>query len=564
MKTIQKISFFILTIYLFLSLGIYTSNTFAQNVTSPSISSTEITYYVQIAAFHHGSPGDYDELFDIGELYVEDDQTGLKRVVIGYYSDEQQAKQILQKVLALGYTEAFVSRRLKDDAIMIVDQPVSSSASTPINTNSSIINHPHQNNFSIPNTPPIIKTYSTTGNSELIPPTEQLPKEEAYIIRLGTYYHEKDAPYIGVASHFGNILVDEAFGKKTFLLGKYDTKTQVEQVVQQLHKAGFYTSSIYRIKQTSLPPIPTVIIPSQQVITDHISPTKPSTNNIATNNSRNTSTDLSSYTPPSNPSTTPQSFNTSTPQALSPSTPQSFSPSTPQSFSPSTPPQSPNSSIPQQPLSPSTSQSLNNPSIPKSPNPSISHYQSFDAHFTKENFLIFNVGIYDPASKTKGDPIAKDMNKKLEGKRISSHLNYLLNNMGINNSDISNFYAISTFSISPKHTGYIIRQGGSFLSATNDIVLYVYDNTQQKFIAHEILSTVERNTNTVKEIKTLISDLDNDGILDLLTYYKESFYGSDGQLNDQKDAQAKVWKNGQFVNAAIDQKEELIKLLRLY
>ncbi len=156
------------------------------------------------------------------------------------------------------------------------------------------------------------------------------------------------------------------------------------------------------------------------------------------------------------------------------------------------------------------------------------------------------------------------MNKKLEGKRISSHLNYLLNNMGINNSDISNFYAISTFSISPKHTGYIIRQGGSFLSATNDIVLYVYDNTQQKFIAHEILSTVERNTNTVKEIKTLISDLNNDGILDLLTYYKESFYGSDGQLNDQKDAQAKVWKNGQFVNAAIDQKEELIKLLRLY
>ncbi len=424
---------------LLLSFVVHFSPFQAQAQTDP------VVYFVQVAAFR-GEPADFDDLQNVGQLYIEEDDTGIKRVVLGYYPSRTVANNILSSVHGMGYVDAFIQKRYESD-MEILDG--SDTASTP-------------NYDSPPQPTPVNDT--PIGNNE------------AVVIKLGTYNHLGDAQLIGLAEQFGEVYVDEhSNGTKTVLLGSYNSFGEANAVGSKLNSIGLSGLSFFRINRSFL-------------------------------NSAGSST-------------------TTTPPPYTP------------------PPSSP---------------------VPSTPNPTRDR-PVFNNHFNTENLIALNVGIYTPAN---GNALAEtdetiDKNEELAGKLIGPELLYLLGSFGQTTIPLR-FYGLNKFSLGTGHDAYIIREAENRTGGINNTYLYIFDKTANQFVSRELLSGVTQNGSDIKETRTTIMDLDSDGTLDLLPFFKEKYYASNGQLVSNKDVEAKVWRDGQYIQARIEDKDQVINEMGLY
>lgn len=172
--------------------------------------------------------------------------------------------------------------------------------------------------------------------------------------------------------------------------------------------------------------------------------------------------------------------------------------------------------------------------------------------FEKMNFNIFKVDAYDPTNTN------SYVNDLLKGTEMTSAVTAFFEKTM---TPSLQYFSIGSFDIAPNFTAYMVRSGKGSFHNDNDIHLYVYDQTAQKMIVKELISSVMTTTNTYSKIQTWITDANNDGILDLLIYQKSETTTPDGQYASSNGLTGKVWMNNTYVKADIKDEEGLKKKL---
>ena len=179
--------------------------------------------------------------------------------------------------------------------------------------------------------------------------------------------------------------------------------------------------------------------------------------------------------------------------------------------------------------------------------------------FEKTDFEIRNVDAYDPTQK---DGMTQEYNsellkknKALEGKKISNSLLYLFNDANIRQNEMQ-YYGISIFDIDKDNEAYMVRFGDGLYDKNNKILFYIYNKSEGSFVGSEILSSVLGSNTLFTKTQSWIMDLNNDNILDILSYTIEEYF-TQGEHIEKGKFDAKVWLNGRYIEAQIVNEERL-------
>lgn len=65
-------------------------------------------YKVQVGAYKVITKGKFDNLNDVGPVYLEDTPNGMKRIIVGDFSERGKAEETLAAIKKLGYTQAYI------------------------------------------------------------------------------------------------------------------------------------------------------------------------------------------------------------------------------------------------------------------------------------------------------------------------------------------------------------------------------------------------------------------------------------------------------------------------
>ncbi|MGB1204001.1 MAG: SPOR domain-containing protein [Chitinophagales bacterium] len=180
--------------------------------------------------------------------------------------------------------------------------------------------------------------------------------------------------------------------------------------------------------------------------------------------------------------------------------------------------------------------------------------------FEKTDFEIRNIDAYDPTQKAgmKETTYSADLlskNKALEGKKIPHSLLYLLNDANIKQS-VMEYYGISIFDIDSDNEAYMVRFGDGLYDKNNKILFYIYNKSEGNFVGSELLSSVLGNNTLFTKTQSWIMDLNNDNILDILSYTIEEYF-TQGEHIEKGKFDAKVWLNGRYIEAQIVNEDRL-------
>ena len=177
----------------------------------------------------------------------------------------------------------------------------------------------------------------------------------------------------------------------------------------------------------------------------------------------------------------------------------------------------------------------------------------------KTDFEIPNVDAYDPTQKDGMTPEHSSellkKNKALEGKKIPNNLLYLFNDASIEQENMQ-YYGITAFNIDKDNEGYMIRLGDGFYDKNNKILFYIYNKSEGEFVGSELLSSVLGSNTLFTKTQSWIMDLNNDNILDILSYTIEEYF-TQGKHIEKGKFDAKVWLNGRYIEAQIVNEDRL-------
>ena len=90
------------------TLSLFVVITQLSNATPPV---QDFVYNIHIGAFVKANISDFDDIRPYGFIYAEEFDKSLLRIYMGDYDSEQEAKAVIAKVKAKGYTEAYISGR---------------------------------------------------------------------------------------------------------------------------------------------------------------------------------------------------------------------------------------------------------------------------------------------------------------------------------------------------------------------------------------------------------------------------------------------------------------------
>ncbi len=73
-------------------------------------------YTIYIGTFVNAESSDFDKLRDIGFIYAEDYDNSLKKIYLGGFTSREKAEKILPSLQNKGYVDAFISRKIANEA----------------------------------------------------------------------------------------------------------------------------------------------------------------------------------------------------------------------------------------------------------------------------------------------------------------------------------------------------------------------------------------------------------------------------------------------------------------
>ena len=190
-------------------------------------------------------------------------------------------------------------------------------------------------------------------------------------------------------------------------------------------------------------------------------------------------------------------------------------------------------------------------------------FESFDALFRPTTFNIYNVDAYDPTQEknntiTNGDQASRNQN--LKGVLIPSNLVSTFDSSVVDPA--LSFYALDKFDVNPNLKGYIVRSGMGLYDKENNINLYVFDKKLGRFAIRQPLSSVTSSETKFSKTQSWLMDLDNDGVVDVLSYTAEEIFEvNTGAFLQSSFFAAKVWRDGKLVDAQIVNEPKLKKQL---
>lgn len=501
---------------------VFNSTAFGQTKKTPP---APRVYKLQIAAYREiNFAQNVKGLDTIGTLFIEEDPSGIYRVVMGYYKDATEAKAALANVRQAGYENAYLTAQALTAPLGVDVAKVFSSdnpeewfaANEPAETETSetqeqtVADKPAstpKEAKSATKPPPVeieVKEENMLDKADntKITPKEELfaNKEAAYAIDLGSFEQIGDIR-LGALNGLGNLFTNP---QNHVMIGIYEEEEEATQNLNAVKKNGFKYATI--------------------------------TSDVAASISRNES----KTTIPAKKITAPPEPK---PEAV---------------FTPTKPPKS----TPTQPAPTPKKATTTEQTAPKTTNAkTAADFQKFDGIFAEVEFDLFKVDAYDPtqetiSASTTDTPEDVARNEQLKGEKIDPALWYVANQTPKDPS--WNMHGLYKFNLDAEHSAYVIRTGKKTYQNDNFIDLYVYNEQQKRFVTKENLSRVWSTPTMMGITQSWILDLNNDGTLDFLSYVIEENSQPEKGYETSNKFVGKVWLNKRFVDVKI-MNEEILK-----
>lgn len=509
-------------------------------------------YKLQIAAYREiNFAQNVKGLDTIGTLYIEDDPSGIYRVVMGYYKDAAEAKTALANVRQAGYPNAYLATQTLTAPLGVEVAKVFSSsdpeewfaAKEPAEEPASEtkeqvvadkppIAAPKEAAIAKKATSPIEakeETMSDKTNEKQQPKDNEAPVEEElmaannqqYAIDLGSFEQIGDIK-LGALNGLGDLFTNP---RNHVMIGVYDEEGEANQNLQVVKKSGFKYAII-------TPEIAASISKNKTV------PEKPIAKKAAT--------------PAATPKPEPK------PEAV-------FTPVKPKTAVPTptakAPPPTAKTATETTAPKPETYNVNTNANANATSSKAATDFLKLDGIFSEVEFDLFKVDAYDPtqenisASNT-DTPEDIVLNQQLKGEKIDPALWYVFNQTPKDPS--WGVFALYKFRLDAEHSAYVIRSGKKTYLNDNFIDLYVYDELQKRFVTKENLSRVWSTPEMMGITQSWILDLNNDGVLDFLSYVIEENSQPEKGYETSNKFVGKVWLNKRFVDVKI-MNEEILK-----
>lgn len=491
-------------------------------------------YKLQIAAYREiNFAKNVKGLDTIGTLYIEDDPSGIYRVVMGYYKDAAEAKTALANVRQVGYENAYLTTQTLAAPLGVEVAKVFSSSDpeewfaakepaeepAPESKEQVVANKPPANAKKV--TPTIEAKEETMSDKAGKDNEKEQQKEQAaeepmaannaqYAIDLGSFEQIGDIK-LGALNGLGDLFTNP---RNHVMIGVYDEEGEANQNLQVVKKSGFKYAII-------TPEIAASISKNKTV------PEKPTAKKATT------------------PATTP---------AATPKAEAVFTPAKPKTAAP--PAATAKTATEPSALKPNTYGVNTNTS-----SKATADFIKLDGVFSEVEFDLFKVDAYDPtqenisASNT-DTPEDIALNQQLKGEKIDPALWYVFNQAPKDPS--WGVFALYKFRLDAEHSAYVIRSGKKTYQNDNFIDLYVYDEPQKRFVTKENLSRVWSTPQMMGITQSWILDLNNDGVLDFLSYVIEENSQPEKGYETSNKFMGKVWLNKRFVDVKI-LNEEILK-----
>lgn len=518
---------------LLLCVVVFNSTVFGQTPKAPP---APRVYKLQIAAYREiNFAKNVKGLDTIGTLYIEDDPSGIYRVVMGYYKDATEAKTALASVRQAGYENAYLATQAltaplgvdvakvfssnKPEEWFAANQPAQTE--TPETQEQTVADKPISVKKEIKPAPQPIPTQTEATEENMLDKatTQTTPKEEivannkvAYAIDLGSFEQIGDIR-LGTLNGLGDLFTNP---RNHVMIGVYEEEDEAAQNLNVVKKNGFKYATITSEVAASI----------SQKQAKPTTPASPAKKTMAP--------------PATEPKPEPK------PEAV-------FTPAKPKDTTPAAP--APKAKIttttaPPKPETYSTNTTAK----------AAADFQKFDGIFTEVEFDLFKVDAYDPTQETitasttdTPEDIAR--NQQLKGEKIDPALWYLANQTP--KEPNWNMYGLYKFKLDAEHSAYVIRTGKKTYQNDNFIDLYVYNEQQKRFVTKENLSQVWSTPSMMGITQSWILDLNNDGILDFLSYVIEENSEPEKGYQTTNKFVGKVWLNKRFVDVKINNQEIL-------
>jgi hypothetical protein len=508
---------------------VFNSTVFGQTKKAPP---APRVYKLQIAAYREiNFAKNVKGLDTIGTLFIEDDPSGIYRVVMGYYKDAAEAKAALANVRQAGYENAYLTTQALNAPLGVDVAKVFSSdnpeewfaanepaeTETPPAQEQTVADKPPKKEAKVAIQPPPTQEIEAKEQnmSDKATNTETTPKEElvannkeAYAIDLGSFEQIGDIR-LGTLNGLGDLFTNP---RNHVMIGIYEEEDEAAENLNVVKKNGFKYATITSEVAAS-------IFKNQSKTTTPASPAK------------------KTMAPPE-----PK------PEAV-------FTPAKPKDTTPTQP-------------APSAKKATNTEqTTPKPENYSTNttakaaaDFKKFDGIFAEVEFDLFKVDAYDPtqetiSASTTDTPEDVARNQQLKGEKIDPALWYIANQTP--KEPNWNMYGLYKFKLDNEHSAYVIRSGKKTYQNDNFIDLYVYNEQQKRFVTKENLSQVWSTPSMMGITQSWILDLNNDGVLDFLSYVIEENSQPEKGYQTANKFVGKVWLNKRFVDVKINNQEIL-------
>jgi len=177
-------------------------------------------YKIQVGAYKTIAKGKFDNLNDVGSVYLEDAGKGMKRIIVGDFADREKAEETLSKIKALGYSQAY-----------IVTQTIETEVPATTGNNAAATNG------------------NGTGKAGAVEkmefqnaPTETAP-QPVYVIQLGAY-KSINLKSFGNVVDLGELVVENEKGVTKVTISKFTARPDAEKALAVVKQRGYVNAFI--------------------------------------------------------------------------------------------------------------------------------------------------------------------------------------------------------------------------------------------------------------------------------------------------------------------------------
>lgn len=177
-------------------------------------------YKIQVGAYKTIAKGKFDNLNDVGSVYLEDAGKGMKRIIVGDFADREKAEETLAKIKGLGYNQAY-----------IITQTIETEA-PPTNSNSAAAT----NGNTKENTPAVEKMEFQNAPAETV-------AQPVYLIQLGAY-KSINLKSFGNVVDLGELVLENDKGVTKVTISKFTTRPDAEKALSVVKQRGYVNAFI--------------------------------------------------------------------------------------------------------------------------------------------------------------------------------------------------------------------------------------------------------------------------------------------------------------------------------